>query len=183
MNVKILVDKVANVLKSIESIKNDRVLVGIPQEENKRDDGAMTNSTIGYIQENGSPARNIPARPFLVPGVNKIKDEAAKMLADGARDALNDGDTKKALTKVGILASSSVKKTLQAGEGFKPLSDVTVELRRAKKLGDTINGARVGEAYKASQSAFFVKASQGEFKPLIDTGQLRNSITYVIRSK
>lgn len=152
-----MTDKVTNVLKSIESIKNNRVLVGIPQEENSRNDGKMTNSSIGYIHENGSPVNNIPARPFLATGVSKIKEEASRILADGALEAMNDGDTKNALTKVGILATSSVKKTLQAGEGFEPLSESTLAQRQRRGFKGT--------------------------KPLIRTGQLRNSITYVIRGQ
>jgi len=155
MSVNVLIDRVANVLKAVESIKNSRVLVGIPQEENHRDDGQMTNSSIGYIQEKGSPVNNIPPRPFLVPGVEKVKEQALKLLADGARDALNEDDIKKSLTKVGILASSSVKKTLQAGEGFEALAESTLAQRRAKGFKGT--------------------------KPLIRTGQLRNSITFVVR--
>lgn len=155
---KITVDKVASVLKAVEAIKNSRVLVGIPQEENARTDNSpIGNAGIGYIQENGSPANNIPARPFLIPGVKKVQDEAMKILADGARDALNEGDTNKALTKAGILASSSVKKTLQAGEGFEPLSERTLMARQRKGFKGT--------------------------KPLIRTGQLRNSITFVVKGK
>ena len=75
---KITIDKVGQVLKSIHTLETNRVLVGIPQEKNARNDGQMTNASIGYIQENGSSANNIPARPFLIPGVEKVNKEAAQ---------------------------------------------------------------------------------------------------------
>ena len=154
---KITIDKVGQVLKSIHSLETNCVLVGIPQDKNARNDGQMTNASIGYIQENGSSANNIPARPFLIPGVEKVNKEAAEIMGQGATDALSGGDVMKSLTKAGILASSSVKKTLQAGEGFEPLSDSTLAQRKAKGFKGT--------------------------KPLIRTGQLRNSITFVVKGK
>lgn len=155
MSLKVTIDKVAGVLKNIKQIENARVLVGIPKEENARSDDPIGNAGIGYVQEFGSPAQNIPARPFLIPGVKAVQDECIGMLEEAAKEVLDDGKMTAALTKAGIIAQNSVKATITKGEGFAPLSEYTINERKKKGFKGT--------------------------KPLIRTGQLRNSITYIVK--
>lgn len=155
MSMKITVDKVSGVLKNIKQIEMARVLVGIPKEENARSDEPIGNAGIGYVQEFGSPARNIPARPFLIPGVKAIEDKAADILKDGASKVLDNGTMIASLTKAGIVAQNSVKATITKGEGFEPLAESTIKARQRKGFKGT--------------------------NPLIRTGQLRNSITYIVK--
>ncbi|EHT99665.1 putative bacteriophage protein [Pantoea stewartii subsp. stewartii DC283] len=56
------VDKAQSVLDALKTIGNRDVLVGIPAEDSARDDAPFGNAGIGYINENGSPAQNIPAK-------------------------------------------------------------------------------------------------------------------------
>ena len=81
------------------------------------------------------------------------------MIAAGAADALTGGVSalEKAFTKAGLVAQASVRATLTAGEGFEPLSESTLKAREAKGFKGT--------------------------KPLIRTGQLRNSYTFVVRKR
>lgn len=153
--IKTTVDKVAGVLKNIQKIATARVVVGIPQDENNRNDGQIGNAEIGYIQEFGSTAQNIPPRPFLVPGVKAVEKECAELLAEGAKNMLDNNAMTASLTKAGIKAQSSVKATITKGEGFAPLAESTLAARKRK-------------GYKGT-------------KPLIRTGQLRNSITYIVK--
>lgn len=148
------IDKVAGVLKNIYKMEKARVLVGIPQGDSGRDD-AITNSALGYIHEFGSPARNIPARPFLIPGIKAVQDEAAELLKEGAKEVLDDGSMSASLNKAGIIGQNSVKAAITKGEGFAPLQEATIKARQRKGVKGT--------------------------KPLIRTGQLRNSITYVVK--
>ena len=60
-----------------------------------------------------------------------------------------------AKNKAGLIAQNSVKATITAGEGFAPLAESTLAARKRRGVSRT--------------------------KPLIDTGSLLNSITYVIR--
>ncbi len=153
---KITVDKVAMVMKNIAKLERRRVYVGIPAAQNARLDDNLNNATLGYIHEFGSPARNIPARPFLIPGVKAAQDKTIGILGEGAKNALSEkGNIESSLTKAGIVASNSVKNTINTADGFAPLSDATL-LARAKRG---------------------VKRT----KPLVDTGQLRNSITYIVK--
>ncbi len=135
------------------------MLVGIPESAPERDDEPISNAVIGYIQETGSPVNNIPPRPFLVPGVKDAQVPIAAQLGKGAQLALSGqaSAAETALHSAGLTAQNAVRAKLQAGEDFQPLAESTLAARRRRGRSGT--------------------------KPLIDTGQLRNSITYVVRDK
>jgi hypothetical protein len=160
MSVKVTKDELSSVLKSIHALVSRQVLIGIPESEDARkasEDGApIGNAEIGYIQETGSPTNNLPARPFLVPGVEKALPQAIEQLKRGGKRAL-DGDpdaAEKALNAAGLLCQSSVRATI-VNVIPPPLAESTIDAR--------IRRGRTGTT------------------PLLDTGQLRNSTTYVIR--
>lgn len=157
--VTVTVDKTAEVLKSLRHATSMQLLVGVPMDENARDDGPINNAVIGYINEFGSAAANIPPRPHLVPGVEAVSEKCADILAEGLSDALGGkaGSTDKAYNKAGLLAQASVRRTITAGTGFEELSESTLAARKRKGFAGT--------------------------KPLIFTGQYRNSISYVLRNR
>ncbi|MBB3808757.1 phage gpG-like protein [Pseudochelatococcus contaminans] len=161
MSVKIVTDRLQESLKIIRRLTDKQVYVGIPDEKAGRRDGPASNAVIGYVHEFGKPDMNIPARPFLIPGIKSVEDKIAKRMGAGAKKALA-GDKEavtKVLTSVGITAENAVKKVINSGE-FAPLSERTLYQRKNRK-----------------------KAPRTSEKPLIDTGQLRKSITHVIGSK
>jgi phage gpG-like protein len=147
--------------RALKGLVEKRVLVGIPAENAQRqpdpdDSQPLSNAAIGYLMETGSPAANIPARPFLEPGVRDAADEIQRRLSATAKAAL-DGDASavdKGLTAVGLVAEAAVKRRITEGS-FEPLAPATLKARKAR--------GRTSE------------------KPLLDTGQLRNVVTHVIR--
>ena len=156
--VKITRDESARVLQAIQNMAGKHVLVGIPADNNARKGGPITNAALGYIHENGSGARNIPARPFLKPGVAAAADQCVKVLKSAAQNAFTDKNAiDKGLNAAGLVAQASVKKRIVSQEGFTPLKAATLAARKRK-------------------------GAKGE-KALIRTGQLLNSITYVVRKK
>lgn len=160
MNVKVI-DRSANVLKSVNGLLKNDVLVGIAGGTTARtpEDGepaGITNAALGYIHDNGSPARNIPARPFMRPGIENAKDGIAAALKAGALAAMDGKSPLSSQTKAGLLAENGIKAKITDGP-FEPLGARTLAARRRR--------GRTGD------------------KPLIDTGQLRRSITHVIRPK
>lgn len=157
--VKVITDRTAQILKGISLIDSKEVLVGIPEDKAARKEGTVTNAQIGYIQDRGSPVNNIPPSPFLEPGVAKISDEASGILRQGVIDTLSGKPDAmdEALNKAGLIAQASIREVITSQEGFEPLSEATLAARKAKGF-------------------------EGE-KRLIRTGQLRNSINYVIRDK
>jgi hypothetical protein len=180
-SVVVKIDKVGNIVKALTALTNKDVLVGIPDQTTERkpdddDDGPVNNATLGYIHEHGSPANNIPARPFLIPGVKDAHDEVEHRLKKAANLAL-DGNLSAVdaqLSMAGQEARDSVKAKINSGD-FEPLADATLEARARK-------GRKGAKAELASRRAGNAP-STALAKPLIDTGQLRNSITYVVRGK
>jgi len=154
----IRVDTAQSILDALKALANKDVLVGIPESKDERDDGDIGNAAIGYINENGSPAQNIPPRPHLKPGVKSVEQDFMPHLKAAAQKAL-EGNAEGAVTsldRAGTVAANGVKRCITI-TGFIPLSDVTLDQRR--KRGRTGN------------------------KPLIDTGEYRRSITHVVRYK
>ena len=98
-----------DLLDAIDALISKEVLVGIPHGET-RPDSEMTNAQIGYIQETGSPAMNLPPRPFLAPGVELAQDKVALHLTK-AVDAALAGKPTMVLTnlnRAGMVAQNSV---------------------------------------------------------------------------
>lgn len=153
-------DGVAALMRSLHALTGRDVLVGIPSTATARKGPgeAADNAMLGYIHEFGAPAANIPARPFLIPGVEAAAMQVTARLRAAAEAALV-GDTARVnqqMAGAGMAAASSVKNRIN--DGIEPaLSPRTLAARKARGY-------------------------RGE-KPLVRTGQLRNSITYVIRNK
>lgn len=166
-------DRLAAALKDIQQLIREKVLVGIPQATAGRRGEPITNAALGYIHERGAPEQNIPARPFLVPGVASIKEKLAEHFKRTARGAVRSGAQNvgdllhSGLEAAGTLAVSGVKRYLTTA-AFAPLQPSTVRNRRRRGKGSRYRR-------KATTAA--------DVRPLIDTGQLRNAVTYVIRSR
>ena len=157
--VKMTVNKAAQVVAGMGMLTKTEVLVGIPEGDAARNDGdPLNNATIGYIMENGAPEVNIPARPFLVPGVKAARDKTIQYFAAAGRAALagNAAAMNTAFNSAGLNAQSTVKNYMRNNQ-FPPLADRTIAARRARGVTRT--------------------------KPLLDTLQLLNSVTYVLRKK
>jgi len=149
-------DLVEQTMRTVQDIASTQVLVGIPAANTARQGGPIGNAALGYIHEMGSPAHNIPARPWLAPPVNRMRDEAAAMLKKAA-ELRFDGKAAEAdqvLNALGLTAQSKVKANITAG-------------------GDP----------KFAPNAPSTVARKGSDSPLIDTAQLLNSVTYVLRRK
>lgn len=156
MTLRVTKDKVADVMANIRALTGAKVLVGIPGETAERKEGGITNASLGFIHEYGSPVRNIPARPFLVPGIREAERDVLPKMAKFARNRLTEwSGARKELNAIGMAAQAAVKNRIVRQEGFTPLSPKTIAARKRKGF-------------------------KGE-KALIRTGQLLNSITYVVR--
>ena len=154
----IKVDRVKEVLESIDRLTRSRVLVGIPEDKSGRSE-AMTNASIGYIMENGAPEANIPARPHLVPAIKEIQGKIGTRFKSMAKKAVTLGTDSSSIVEsglngIGLIAQAAVRKKITDGP-FIPLKKSTIAARKRKGFSGT--------------------------KPLIRTGQYRNAISYVIR--
>lgn len=146
------------IFEAIQALGKTEVLVGIPHGEARSDADGMTNAQIGYVQENGSPANNTPERPFLVPGVAAVQEQIADRFEKATLAALdgNKQGVMRHLNTAGMIAQNSVRAVVNAGD-FTPLAPSTLAARERRKIK--------------------------RIKPLVDSAQMRNSITYVVRDK
>lgn len=143
--------------RALRNLERKRVLVGVPEDKAARP-GKINNAMLAYIHDNGSPLKGIPPRPFLQPGIKDATEQiSAHMKAAGTAALGGDTDTlDRELNATGLIASSSVKNKINEGD-FTPLKPATLAAR--KRRGHTST------------------------KPLVETGQLRNAINYVVESK
>lgn len=181
------VDKFGEIAKALEELKNRDILVGIPQEKASRRGEGLTNAELGfllsegvraepmrremaeaqkqgatysqardaYLMEHGDPMWHIPPRPFLQPSIEANIDKLTSQQTKIVKAAL-DGKPAAAkieMQKLGLLAQSIVK-------GW---------------FTDPRNGW-------APNAPATIQA-KGSDRPNIDSGQMRNSITYVVRDK
>ena len=136
-------------------MKKIDVLVGVPQEEAGREQNGITNAELLYIHTNGSPANNIPPRPIVDPAIQDSKEEIGTLLKEAILKAL-EGDTDGAM----------------AG------------MERAGTQGENaVKGWFTNPKNNWAENAESTKKRKGSSKPLIDTGQLRKSITHVVKKK
>lgn len=160
--------------KRFKSFGGSEVLVGVPADKTNRDD-EMTNAGLAYIHDNGSPAANIPARPFMRPGIAAAKSDIIRKMKQGAKKVLK-GNSDDTLTMVGLIAQSAIRAKINEGIP-PPLADSTLKGRIRQR--QAIKGAKAELAHRKAGGA----AGLGLAKPLIQTGQLRNSISFVIRKR
>lgn len=172
MRVIMTKDSVKGVAENMKYLGTKRVMVGIPEKkDHRRADDKEKESTIGnaalaYIHSNGAPEVHIPARPFLVPGIMKVRPDIVQRFKRAAERALTTGpgELEKDLRGIGQIAASAAQMVIQEGIP-PPLKESTIEARKRR---------RAGSSYKR-------KAEKAhETTPLWDTGQLMRAITYVI---
>lgn len=155
------VDKIGKVAKAMNFMMENEVYVGISDETTTREKGEpVTNAELLYIHTNGSPVNNIPARPVIEPAIKDDKERLSEMMESAFLTA-EKGDTEEALRKL-KLAGMRAQNVCRAWfvnpkNGWTPNSPGVAARKRAK--GST------------------------NPKPLIDTGELRKSITYFVKRR
>lgn len=174
-----------DIKKAMDMIKKNRVFVGVPQDTKGRDNANIDNAQLLYIhtngiraasmreemhpelsegtpyskayelyvQEHGSPLWQAPPRPVLEPAIKAHGHELAEGLKTAYQKAFS-GDAagfENGLKGVGLRAQNFAR--------------------------DWFEDERNGWDPNAESTIL----AKGSDKPLIDTGDLRKSITYVVR--
>lgn len=175
--VKVTRNTLAEVLRSVRVVAATEILVGVPAENTDRDDGSsFNNASRAYVHDQGSPEAHIPQREFMRPGINDAQEEITHKLGVAAKAAMK-GDLMAAemtMHQTGLIAQSAIRKRIDEGIP-PPLSDYTVR-ERARR-------GRKGAQLELKNRAAGQSPSLQLAKPLIDTGEMRKSITYVIRDR
>jgi hypothetical protein len=181
------VDNVATLLARVATLVESEVLVGVPADKAPRSGGQINNATLAYIHNFGSPARNIPARPFLTQGVRKVRAQVLAELRKGAADVLTGGGNVDAtLNRIGMLARNAVVQEITDPEpAFVPLKPATIRARMRKTQAGRrqLRKLQLGAQQSGSTiaAALLQYAGAGNITPLVDTGALRRSISFAVR--
>ncbi|EPS56767.1 TPA: hypothetical protein ACXDAY_003468 [Clostridium botulinum] len=181
-NVSITNDLTKGIKKSLEDLAKKTICVGIP-DSTEHPDSKITNAELlyvhshgvrdttmrrkmqhdldsgipyskaheMYVHENGSPLWNSPPRPVLEPAMDNSKEAIAEQMAKVAEAALDNNNLSVELEKVGMLGQNIARDWFTNPEN-----------KWHKNSDNTIK-------------------RKGSDKPLIDTGELRKSITYTIK--
>lgn len=181
--------ELADVLAAVQALARSEVLVGFPEDTTERDkdpndkpeDRGITNAALGYIHDNGIPEVGIPARPFMLEGIKRAQGQIEQYL-EGALSAAAQGKVAVAegqLQGAGMAAKLSIQKRINEGIP-PPLSEYTLKKRAARGKGSLVAKAAQMELDRRDKG---LPPSLDVAKPLVDTGQLRNAVNYVIRPR
>lgn len=175
------VDNFAKVLKGIDVLTNTTVMVGIPKEKDERKSLGITNAALAYIHDKGAPDANIPARPFMEPGIKAVQDEITKELVNAGNAVFrgNANSVTTYLNRVGIIATRSIKNVISAGIAPE-LAPSTIR-GRINRVKGKARRAKIAAARAAGTPDTRFAGAEGLFTPLKVTNQLFNAITYVLR--
>ena len=180
LSVRQTANQTAAIRRAVASLTGQDVLVGVPAEKAGQRQGGINNAELSYIHEFGAPAAGIPARPHLIPGIEEIIPEAAEELKAAASAAFEGREqaVDVALNKVGMLGQNAVRAKFQDND-WPPLADKTLNYHPLRKddLGKVLKDKK-GNAKRGKS-----RKEQGKVNPLLVTGQLMKSHTYVIRKR
>lgn len=147
-------------IKTLKFMKENYVLVGIPQKKTKREKEAITNAELLFIHTFGSPINNVPARPVIEPAIKDDRERLSKMLKASALLYMQGKETEAMdqLKLTGMRCQNVCRAWFtNTKNNWPPNSPAVASEKRRKGSTDP--------------------------RPLIDTGELRKSITYVIVKK
>lgn len=163
-------------MNRLNDLAKNEILVGIPQSEAWVSGQAANNALLGYIHEFGSPANNIPARPFLIPSIEANKEVIANQIKKAANLFMENKEDSgiRQLEKLGGWIRDSIKSKI--GSNIQPaLSPLTIAARNARhKSRRRFYEVEInGKIYQRSEM------STARTNTLIDTGAMQQSVNYV----
>lgn len=154
-----------------------KVLVGIPDGSANKKSGQQL-ALIGYSMEHGT-SRGVPSRPFLRPGLERARPQIIKLMAK-ATSLVMDGKSPAAiLEKIGMTAVNNVKMFITEDPHPPPLSPKTIRARKYQRM--TKSRRKSEKLYHAmtKEADAQIQESLG-IKTLVNTGQMRTSVTYYV---
>ena len=190
-NVTSSIDRFQDIQRSLQELAKRDVLIGIPQEKSSRPTkegdapSKITNAGLAYIHTHGvrnvamrqemqekmdsgstysqahemyvhahgSPLMNVPPRPIIEPAIEAHRQELADLLREAVMKALDGRPFEQKLKQAGMKGRNVTRAWFT----------------------DPRNGWAPNSPATIAQ--------KGSDRPLIDTAELRKSITYVVRDK
>ena len=156
------------------------------KKKSSREGGKVTNAELAFIHSEGSPLNKIPPRPFIEPAIEDSENQemisvelrkAVEAALDGNVDAVS-----KALVKAGIQGQNVVRDWFtNPKNNWAPNTPYTI-LQKIRKKKDSTSKAIVRYVDEGGKLGD-ISGLEGLTQVLIDTDQLRKSVTYTIREK
>ena len=176
---KVTVDQVADFLEALKNMTAKQVLAGFPEDEAPREDAEgnpepITNAALGYIHNFGAPEQNIPARPFMIPGIEASADKISSYMQQAGTAAL-DGNQQQmdgAMLAAALTAKSGIQNKITDGP-FEPLAESTLKARARR--------GRSGAQGELDRRDAGEEPGTADARPLTDTGQLRQAVQGIVR--
>lgn len=146
--------------RALSNVAQQEVYIGVPEEKNSERGEHITNAELLFIHTNGSPVNHIPPRPVLEPAIEANREKLSGMLKAAANLALDGKESaaREQLEKTGMAGQNIARAWFTDPRNGWPENAPSTYKRKLKK-GSTVP------------------------RPLIDTGEMRKSITYVVRKK
>jgi hypothetical protein len=151
-------------LAAIRALANQEVLVGYPEKTNERtvvdgeEEDGINNPTLARIMDKGSPKQGIAAGNFMEDGVENVRPRIENGLKQAGQAAMdgNAGKVEALLMATGQVSVDGIKDKIRTGPWPK-LAKSTLAARKRRGVTRT--------------------------NRYVDTGQLINSTTFVLRKR
>lgn len=170
-------EKLEKRLKEIATKANKKATVRVGFLEDATYPDGKSVAMVAAIQEFGAPSQSIPSRPFFR---TMVKDKADTW-GDATANLLeaNDYDAVKTLNQVGAGIAGQLQQSIKEMNA-PPLSPITLMLRKMRSDNPDleVTGATVGLAAAKVKKGDSVGGVPT--KPLIDTGNLWNSVSWEV---
>ena len=150
-------DNSGDLMAQLKALSKMQVLVGIPEDKAERKPAkgeAVNNAQLMFIHTNGSPLKGIPKRPVIEPAIE----------ASGNKEPITE----------------------ELGEAAHAILDSDPEAARQHLKRAGMTGQNAARAWFTDPRNHWQKNSKetiqrkGSDRPLIDTGELRRSIVYIV---
>lgn len=166
--------KLLDINKLVAELSNMDVLVGVPRDKAARPGEPENNASLLYLHTHGSAMQRIPARPVIAPALNAPGNKEALVKRMGILSkAVLRGDRAAAfshLKLLGIKARSIVYNWWDdPRNNWAPNAPSTIAAKIAKMTPGQMRTA--------------IKRGGPLTKVLVDTNEMRKSISYVIRER
>lgn len=187
---KIVKDGSVKAAKNLRDLQRLSVYVGIPESAAARKVGPITNAELAFIHTNG--VRSIDARIKMGAAMinKKISYEAAHALYLQSKGSMTFAVPPRPIIEPAIEAEDNKKAiTEELKKAAAAILDGQTQLGRAKLKRAGLEAQNRVRAWftdprnKWAPNAPSTIARKGSARPLIDTGELRKSITYVLAEK
>jgi hypothetical protein len=145
-------DNTRELKKALKDLERKEILVGFPEEGEQRAEPGQSNAYLAFINDQGSPAQNIPARPFMIPGVESAQEEIVQGMHDAAVAALNGNPAEMdvGFHKAGLAAQAGIKNVIASGVP-PALSPVTIMQRQRRGIRSTKQLVATGQMFRGVQ--------------------------------